>query len=204
MSSMLTSDSRTSLWTTMLRTSPLSSQMMWVGRCGTKILKLQLINKFRSFKLEGFEIWLFQAGCFTFRSAARKDLVLKFKSSVMSASLHSKQRFIKRYKQHFSMSNQLADLHCFYWKEGTKVNICRLTATAVLPLWPSWQLVQYMVIWNVQPHVQFQTSPSSSICFQSSKACLPILLASNATIFRGLWTVTTIMFQQTKYRFSNN
>jgi hypothetical protein len=84
MSSTLTSENRTHLWTTMSRTSPLPSGTKWVGCCGAEISKLHLTNKSRSFNPEGFETLLFQTGCFAFRSPAKMDFALSFKSSVMS------------------------------------------------------------------------------------------------------------------------
>jgi hypothetical protein len=65
----------------MSRTSPLPFGTKWVGCSGAEISKLQLTNKFRSFKPEGFETLLLQKGCFAFRSPAKIDFVLKFKSS---------------------------------------------------------------------------------------------------------------------------
>jgi hypothetical protein len=49
--------------------------------------EIQLTNKSRSFKPEGFETLLLQTGSFAFRSPAKIDFVLRYKSFVMSASL---------------------------------------------------------------------------------------------------------------------
>jgi hypothetical protein len=143
---------------TMSWTSPLPSETKCVGCYGAEISKLLLTNKSSSFKPEGFETSLFQTGCFAFRSLARMDFVLKFTSSVMSASLHALWRFINKCQQHFSMSNRYADPRCFYWKEGRQVSIsmwdslfdCNgssalMSVLAIVPI--------YMVIWNVESHV---------------------------------------------------
>jgi hypothetical protein len=123
MSRSLTSESRTSLWTTMSRTSLLSFGTKCVGCCGAEISKLQWTNKSRSLKPEQFETLLFQTGCFAFRSPAKMDLILRFKRSVRSASPRCMWRFIKRCKQYFNMYNRYAKPCCFKWNEGRQFNI---------------------------------------------------------------------------------
>jgi hypothetical protein len=73
----------------MSRTSHLPFGTKWVGCCSAYISKLQLTNKSISFKPEEFETLLFQTGCFAFRSPVKMDFVLRFNSSVISASLHA-------------------------------------------------------------------------------------------------------------------
>jgi hypothetical protein len=60
-----------------------------VEHCGAEISKSLVSNKSNSFLPEGFETVLFQNGCLAFRSNARTDLRLNFKSSMMSASLQA-------------------------------------------------------------------------------------------------------------------
>jgi hypothetical protein len=101
MSSTLTSESRKSLWTTMSRTSPLPYGTKWVGCCGAEISKLELKNKSRIFKPEEFENLLFQTGFFAFRSSAKMDFVLSYKSSEMSVSLHAQVEIYKQMQAAF-------------------------------------------------------------------------------------------------------
>jgi hypothetical protein len=68
----------------------LPSGVQYVEHCGAEISKLELINNSKDFKPEGYEILLFQTGCFAFRSPARMDLFLNPNSSVMSVSLDSR------------------------------------------------------------------------------------------------------------------
>jgi hypothetical protein len=63
-----------------------------VGHCGAEISNSFICSKLSSFITEGLETILFQNGCLAFGSPAKMNLLLKLKSSMMSASLQALAR----------------------------------------------------------------------------------------------------------------
>jgi hypothetical protein len=72
--------------------------------CGAEILYSFMCTKFSGFVPEGLETMLFQNGCLAFTSSASRNLCLKLKGSVMSASL----------RQGLVIYRQLQVAHCYY------------------------------------------------------------------------------------------
>jgi hypothetical protein len=92
-----------------------------VGYCGAEIAKSFICSKLSSFTPKGLETILFQNGCLAFRSPAKMDLLLKFKSSIMSSSVQALLGDLYSCKQYFTITNRYADPCRFYRNKGRYV-----------------------------------------------------------------------------------